>query len=63
MVQVVFIIDLPLKPSHGGAATETPFLDDFCYYLKGINFPDQLIEKVRLFDFSETARYAFVHSM
>lgn len=39
------------------------FYHDLVYYLKATTLHENIIRKLESFDFSKTARYAFVHSM
>lgn len=39
------------------------FYDDLVYYLKATKVHENIIKKLGSFDFSKTARYAFVHTM
>lgn len=66
------MIDLPLKgkttgtertPGDSDDDTYTQFYNDLVIFLKASSYPKGIIEKVAKFDFSKTARYAFVHSM
>lgn len=70
--QTVFMIDLPLKSKTTGVesssgdnddGTYTHFYSDLVNFLKASSYPQGIIDKVVKFDFSKTARYAFVHSM
>ncbi|KAJ5980061.1 hypothetical protein N7481_007359 [Penicillium waksmanii] len=72
MENTVFIIDLPLKAKTTGAKsssgdtndeTYTQFYNDLVIFLKASSYPQGVIEKVAKFDFTKTARYAFVHSI
>jgi hypothetical protein len=44
-------------------AHTTPFYDDLVYFLKATTLHINLINRLKEFDFSETKRYAFVHSV
>ncbi|KAL8303793.1 hypothetical protein RB597_004822 [Gaeumannomyces tritici] len=65
MENVVFIIDLPpvgdLAGSEGN--TLTSFGEDLCYFLKAQGLEESLIKSLRKYDFTETSRYGFVHSI
>ncbi|KAL1982854.1 hypothetical protein VTN96DRAFT_854 [Rasamsonia emersonii] len=64
MENTVFLIDLPKKPEH--SADEKPttaFYEDLVYFLRASTLHENLISKLSNFDFSETARYAFVHTI
>ncbi|OIW33324.1 phospholipase D/nuclease [Coniochaeta ligniaria NRRL 30616] len=62
---MVFIIDLPkIEDAEGLAANQlTPFGEDLIYFLEAQGVPDGLIRSLAKYDFSETARYGFVHSI
>jgi len=61
---MVFIIDLPkLDPSVQEKATLTTFGQDLSYFLSAQGLDDRLVESLKNYDFSETERYGFVHSM
>lgn len=61
---MVFIIDLPkLDPSVQGQGTLTTFGQDLSYFLSAQGLDDRLVESLKNYDFSETERYGFVHSM
>ncbi|OKL56771.1 hypothetical protein UA08_07925 [Talaromyces atroroseus] len=61
MENTVFLIDLPR--SSETASTKTAFYDELVYFLKASTLRDGLIEKLTHFDFKETSRYAFVHTI
>ncbi|KAI5283585.1 hypothetical protein KEM54_002010 [Ascosphaera aggregata] len=61
MENVVFLIDLPKKTSE--TSTKTDFFDDLSFFMRAQNFPEQIIAKLELFDFSATSKLAFVHTM
>lgn len=63
--QVVYIIDLPPAGdlSEPEDKTLTPFGEDLCYFLKAQGLNESLIKSLRKYDFSETSRYGFVHTM
>lgn len=61
---MVFLIDLPKLPK--GSSTEntkTPFLEDLSYFFTAQGVDAAMVQSLRNYDFSETAKYAFVHSM
>lgn len=61
---MVFLIDLPRLSKEGRAsAVSTPFLEDLCYFLTNQGIDEAMIRSIRNFDYSATARYAFVHTM
>lgn len=64
LLQTVFLIDLPkLSESSTNVVSKTSFYEDLVYFLKASTLHDNIITKLSSFDFSETARYAFVHTM
>lgn len=59
--QTVFLIDLPkLDVPEAG---KTPFYEELVYFLQASELHRNIIKKLDEFDFSETKRYAFVHTM
>lgn len=62
---MVFVIDLPKIEDAAKRAvnTLTPFGEDMTYFLEAQGVDDGLIRSLAKYDFSETARYGFVHSM
>lgn len=61
---MVFIIDLPkLDPSVQEKTTLTTFGQDLSYFLSAQGLDGRLVESLKNYDFSETERYGFVHSM
>ncbi|EFX00328.1 mitochondrial translation optimization protein [Grosmannia clavigera kw1407] len=61
---MVFIIDLPRLPAQAGRISgKTPFLDDLSYFLKAQAVDQSLVQSLDNYDFSATARYAFVHTI
>ena len=62
---MVFIIDLPrLSEGENDNREElTPFAEDLLYFLTAQGRDDKLVSGLRKYDFSETSRYAFVHTM
>lgn len=59
---MLFLIDLPRK-AHEAADDTTPFRDELVYFLRASKLNEKIIEKMLQFDFSNTTKYAFVHSM
>lgn len=63
-IQTVFLIDLPkLQNSTNNSEPQTKFHEDLNYFLRASTLHENLISKLAAFDFAETARYAFVHTM
>lgn len=60
--QTVFLIDLP-KISISTQRSQTPFYEELVYFLEATTLHRNVIKKLEEYDFSETARYAFVHTM
>ncbi|EKV12245.1 hypothetical protein PDIG_45700 [Penicillium digitatum PHI26] len=59
--QTVFLIDLPkLDVPDAG---RTPFYEELVYFLQASELHHNIIKKLDEFDFSETKRYAFVHTV
>lgn len=46
-----------------GPNSRPAFYHDLVYFLEATTLHKKIIEKLQGFDFSKTARYAFVHSM
>ncbi|KAK3990608.1 hypothetical protein QBC44DRAFT_368865 [Cladorrhinum sp. PSN332] len=65
MENMVFIIDLPKFESaeQRDAQQLTPFADDLLYFLRAQGLDEKLISSLLNYDFSETSRYGFVHSI
>ncbi|KAL8370426.1 hypothetical protein RB595_000686 [Gaeumannomyces hyphopodioides] len=65
MENVVFIIDLPPASDLAGPEgnTLTTFGEDLCYFLEAQGLEESLIKSLRKYDFSETSRYGFVHTI
>lgn len=59
------MIDLPKKGTEPGFCNDskTSFYEELVYFLKASTLNDNIIKKLENFDFSKTARYAFVHTM
>ncbi|BCR88975.1 uncharacterized protein ACHE_50173S [Aspergillus chevalieri] len=62
MENSVFLIDLP-KKTGGNEDTKTAFYEELVYFLKASALHDNIIAKLDTFDFSRTAKYAFVHTI
>ncbi|CAG8896541.1 unnamed protein product [Penicillium egyptiacum] len=61
MENTVFLIDLPrLEVPDDG---KTPFYKELVYFLQASDLHRNIIKKLDEFDFSETKRYAFVHTV
>lgn len=61
---MVFLIDLPkLSKGSKNKGVKTPFLEDLSYFLEAQGVDDAMLQSLNSYDFSETARYSFVHSM
>ena len=62
---MVFLIDLPLLDDSTSLEDRqlTPFGDDLCYFLRAQGVEEPLVKSLKKYDFAETSRYAFVHSM
>ncbi|KAK8066562.1 tyrosyl-DNA phosphodiesterase domain-containing protein [Apiospora hydei] len=64
-MQVVFIIDLPKVQTPDAAAANklTMFGEELCYFLTAQGLDKGLVTSLTKYDFSETNRYAFVHTI
>lgn len=64
---MVFIIDLPrfenAEQREAQAQRLTPFAEDLFYFLTAQGLDEKLVSSLQNYDFSETKRYGFVHSM
>lgn len=64
---MLFLIDLPLieDPAKRVGANEplTPFGEELCFFLRAQGVDDKMVNTLRKYDFSETARYRFVHTI
>jgi hypothetical protein len=62
---MVFIIDLPKLNESGNRPPSklTSFGLDLCYFLSAQGLDPGLVKSLEKYDFSETDRYAFVHTM
>ncbi|KAK7934925.1 tyrosyl-DNA phosphodiesterase domain-containing protein [Apiospora marii] len=65
MENIVFIIDLPKVQTPEAAATNklTMFGEELCYFLTAQGLDKGLVTSLTKYDFTETNRYAFVHTM
>jgi hypothetical protein len=63
--QMVFIIDLPKfeTAEERDAQKLTPFGEELCYFLLAQGMDEKLVSSLGNYDFSETSRYGFVHTM
>ncbi|EZF26026.1 hypothetical protein H112_01832 [Trichophyton rubrum D6] len=62
MENMLFLIDLPRKANETVNDT-TPFRDELVYFLRASTLNEKIIDKMLQYDFSKTAKYAFVHSI
>lgn len=62
---MVFIIDLPrIKDADKRNGDHlTPFGEELAYFLNAQGLDESLVHSLRNYDFSETKRYGFVHTM
>ncbi|KAL3448542.1 tyrosyl-DNA phosphodiesterase-domain-containing protein [Aspergillus insuetus] len=64
MENSVFLIDLPkMDPTVPTTDSKTNFYTDLVYFLKASTLHDNIITKLKDFDFSKTAQFAFVHTI
>ncbi|KAK3944700.1 hypothetical protein QBC46DRAFT_158420 [Diplogelasinospora grovesii] len=65
MENMMFIIDLPRIQDYERRASNklTAFGEDLTYFLTAQGMDDKLVESLKNYDFSETSRYGFVHSI
>ncbi|KAI0127492.1 ubiquitin interaction domain-containing protein [Xylariales sp. AK1849] len=65
MENIVFIIDLPLieNPEVRAASQLNSFGEDLSYFLRAQSLDENLVRSLSKYDFSETSRYAFVHTI
>ncbi|KAK4223704.1 hypothetical protein QBC38DRAFT_459054 [Podospora fimiseda] len=65
MENMVFIIDLPkFETAEQRAAQQlTPFGEDLLYFLRAQGLDEKLVGSLLNYNFSETSRYGFVHSI
>lgn len=62
--QTVFLIDLPrIELDVKVEQPNTVFKEELVYFLKASKLRDDAIKALDGFDFSKTARYAFVHTV
>jgi hypothetical protein len=63
--KMVFMIDLPRIDDSCLRATNklTPFGEDLCYFLTAQGLDGELVGSLTNYDFAETARYGFIHTM
>lgn len=61
--QILFIIDLPALDNPDITRELTPFGEELSYFLKAKQLDDGLIRSLKKYDWTETRRYGFVHSM
>ncbi|KAI8298522.1 Tyrosyl-DNA phosphodiesterase 1 [Colletotrichum sp. SAR11_59] len=62
--QMVFLIDLPrFETQQTTAGTETLFGKELRRFLTALGIGEKLVKSLDNYDFSETSRYGFVHSM
>ncbi|EFR03475.1 tyrosyl-DNA phosphodiesterase domain-containing protein [Nannizzia gypsea CBS 118893] len=62
MENMLFLIDLPRKAREADE-DKTPFRDELVYFLRASKLNEKIIDKMLQFDFSNTTKYAFVHSI
>lgn len=62
---MVFLIDLPKweTAEQREAQEMTPFAEDLLYFLRAQGLDEKLVSSLKNYDFSETSRYGFVHTM
>ncbi len=65
LLQMVFIIDLPKfdDPHRRASSKLTAFGEDLSYFLTAQGMDEKLVNSLGNYDFSETSRYGFVHTM
>ncbi|KAK8040852.1 tyrosyl-DNA phosphodiesterase domain-containing protein [Apiospora phragmitis] len=65
MENVIFIIDLPKVQTPGAAAANklTMFGEELCYFLTAQGLDKGLVTSLAKYDFAETNRYAFIHTI
>lgn len=64
--QMVFLIDLPLIEEPTEQMSNEPltsFAEELFFFLQAQGVDDRMINSLRKYDFAETARYAFVHTI
>jgi len=58
------LIDLPKKSDDASSQSpKTSFYEELVYFLNAMTLHENIISKLDGFDFSQTARYAFVHTV
>ncbi|KAJ6076787.1 hypothetical protein N7499_008768 [Penicillium canescens] len=62
MENTVFLIDLP-KIGISTQKSRTPFYEELVYFLEATTLHRNVIKKLEEYDFSETVRYAFIHTI
>ncbi|KAJ5935928.1 hypothetical protein N7454_005226 [Penicillium verhagenii] len=63
MENTVFLIDLPRKVGSDHDSPKTFFYQELVYFLRASTLNEHIIAKLDEFDFTETARYAFIHTI
>ncbi|EGO57626.1 hypothetical protein NEUTE1DRAFT_81347 [Neurospora tetrasperma FGSC 2508] len=63
MENILFIIDLPLLDDPDVTRELTHFGEELLYFLKAKQLDDGLIRSLKKYDWTETRRYGFVHSI
>ncbi|KAJ4398023.1 hypothetical protein N0V85_006387 [Neurospora sp. IMI 360204] len=63
MENILFIIDLPILDDPDVTRELTPFGEELSYLLKAKQLDDGLIRSLKKYDWTETMRYGFVHSI
>lgn len=59
---MVFLIDLP-PLAEGASFIPTSFSTELFRFLRALGLEDRLVSTLEKYDFSETRRYGFVHTM
>ncbi|KAJ5484949.1 hypothetical protein N7539_004937 [Penicillium diatomitis] len=64
MENTVFLIDLPrITAGYQGRNLDTAFKEELVYFLRASTLREDAVKALNEFDFTETARYAFVHTI
>ncbi|KAL4927449.1 uncharacterized protein BDV17DRAFT_282549 [Aspergillus undulatus] len=63
MENSVFLIDLPKSDPPAPSESKTSFYNDLVYFLKASTLHENIIAKLDNFDFSKTAKFAFIHTI
>ena len=63
MENMVFLIDLPLMETGANNTKMSLFGQELCYFLKASGLDESLINSLSKYDFSETDRYRFIHTI